>query len=309
MTAGSNPLVTVAMTVRNAQDTLAMAIASISAQTHRDWELVIVDDGSSDASMRIAERAAGADPRIRTVHHPESRGIASRLNAVLQATSSPLFARMDADDVAYPSRLERQLAYLDEHPEVDVVGSAMVVFGGEGRAIGKRLAPREHDQICARPHDAIPLFHPTWLGRVEWFRRWGYAPEAVRCEDWDLLYRAHRSSTFANLPEALMGYRDELVLRDILVSRAKLAPRAARDLWFRGERLAAAATLSHHAAKGLLDAVAITTGLNHRILPQRAGPMSVAELAEWRVVWSSVRSAEAIARYSELSSPRSVPSP
>jgi hypothetical protein len=213
----------------------------------------------------------------------------ARLNELVDAAASPLLARMDADDIAYPRRLERQVTYLQSHPEVDLVGASMIVFGADGRAIGKRSAPTGHHQILARPSAGFRLFHPTWLGRAEWYRRHRYSVRAVRCEDQDVLYRSHRTSVFANLDEPLLGYREErLILRNLLAGRLTWARITGGRLWREQQRCAALLVGTNQIAKGLVDALAIGTGLDHRLLRQRAGEMADAEEEEWREVWESL---------------------
>lgn len=283
-----SPHVTIGMTVRDAETSLAAAIASVRAQTFEDWALLIVDDGSTDASASIALAAAAEDERIHVTRGSDSWGTAARLNELIDMADGALFARMDADDVAYPQRLARQVSFLESHPEVDLVGASMVVFGAGGQPIGKRAAPGSHEQICRRPASGFRVFHPTWLGRLAWFRRHRYDPTAHRCEDQDLLYRAHRTSVFANVSDPLLGYReDRLDLPNLLVGRVNFARRTARRRWDAGQRPAALATLGEQLAKGSLDAVAVGSGLDHRLLRQRAGPISSAERGEWLAVWSA----------------------
>jgi glycosyltransferase involved in cell wall biosynthesis len=297
------PRVSIAMSVLDAERTLPAAIASLRLQTFTDWELLIADDGSTDASLAIAEEAAAADGRISVTAAPERRGLARSLNELVDGAAAPLLARMDADDVSYPQRLERQVAFLDGHRDVDLVGAAMTVFRDGGAAIGKRTAPTEHGDICRRPASGFRLFHPTWLGRTDWFRRFGYDPAAVRCEDQDLLYRAHRTSTFANIAEPLVGYREgRLGFRRISAGRANLTRRTTADLWRRGHRLAAAGTMAEQIGKAGADAIALGTRLDHRVLRHRAGRISDAERAEWAAVWSSS------SRYSDASSAASASS-
>src|SRR5205807_2440696 len=114
-------------------------------------------------------------------------GRAARLNQLVSSAGGTIVARMDADDISYPQRLERQLRLLNAQPGVDVVGSSMIVFRNHGELAGKRPAPGDHADICRRPGVGFALFHPTWMGRVQWFRRYPYRLAAVRCEDMDLL--------------------------------------------------------------------------------------------------------------------------
>jgi len=280
--------VTILMTALNAERTLSTALASIRAQTYADWELLLVDNGSEDRSVQIGAETAAADPRIRVIPDEGRRGRSVKLNQLLDVAQSPLFALMDADDVAYPQRLERQVAYLHGHPQVDLVGAAMLVFGVDGRAIGKRAVPLEHREICARPRAGFRLFQPTWLGHAEWFRRYRYSERASRCEDQDLLYRSHRTSVFANIGEPLLGYREErLIMRKLLMSRLNWTRLTGGQLWREGQHGHALQIAASQIAKASVDAIAVGTGLGHRLSPQRAGRMSVKEAQEWRRVWES----------------------
>jgi glycosyltransferase involved in cell wall biosynthesis len=291
------PGVTIGMSVRDGAATLRACIASVRAQTHTDWELLIRDDGSRDASAAIVAEAAAADPRIRAIGDTSRRGTATSLNELIAAARGPLFARMDADDVCFPARLERQVGHLRTHPEVEVVGCSVVVFGSGGHPIGIRRAPVGHEAITRRPLSGFRLFHPTWLGRLEWFERWGYTPDARRWEDHDLLYRAYRDSVFDNLPEPLLGYREEqLALRVILSDRLQAGRGTMGHLVREGRPGGALAALGIQLAKGALDVVALGSGLGYRLLPQRAGPISPAAATEWQAVWSAVTATPASAR-------------
>jgi glycosyltransferase involved in cell wall biosynthesis len=284
------PLVTIGLPAYEAASTLPAAVASIRAQTYEDWELLLIDDGSTDGTAELLPAFERADERIRVFCDGRHEGVSVRANQLVELARGRLFARMDADDIAYPARLERQVAFLDENPRVDLVGCSMLVFGKSGVVRGKRPAPAAHEEICAHLHSRFfPLFHPAWTGRMDWFRRYPYRPEAMRCEDQDLLLRAYTDSTFANLPEVLLGYREEKVrLGPVLTGRVNWA-RAVR-LARRGQSpIPTAAVAASQVAKGLLDLVAVPLRLDRRLLRQRAGPVTDAERQEWERVWAEVQ--------------------
>jgi glycosyltransferase involved in cell wall biosynthesis len=291
------PRVTIGLPVRDAESTLPEALASIVGQSFSDWELLVVDDGSADGTPKIVAELSGDDGRVRLIADGEQRGLPARLNQLIDLAGGELFARMDADDVAYPARLERQVAHLAANPEVDLVGCSMLVFGEGGVPRGKRPAPPSHAEIVTRPRASFfPLFHPAWIGRTEWFRRYRYRPEAHRCEDQDLLLRAHRQSTFANLPEILLGYREDRVrLRPTLVGRANWA----RCVWrARHEESPswAVAAVAAQAAKAGLDVVAVALRAERYLLPHRAQPIAETERARWAEVWAGARRLDGAAR-------------
>ena len=145
------PRVSVVMPVYNAEGFVEAAARSILDQTFTDLELIAVDDGSTDGSGAILDRLAAADPRLRIVRRPNT-GVTGALNDGLAAARAPLIARMDADDVSAPTRLEKQLAYLDAHPDIGLLGCAWTTCPADGR----RIAPDPHLlAIWQRGPDAI----------------------------------------------------------------------------------------------------------------------------------------------------------
>ncbi|MCC7502875.1 MAG: glycosyltransferase family 2 protein [Flavobacteriales bacterium] len=165
-------MVTLLLPFRNATGTLDAAIASIVAQTFSDWTLLLIDNASEDGGPAIAQGWCERDPRILLVKEPQV-GIAHALNTGLQHASTPLVARMDADDVCHPERLARQVAYLNEHPEIGVLGTRTVFASTVEKSSGMAwyvgwqnaiLTPHEH--YVKRFVDA-PLAHPTVMVRRE----------------------------------------------------------------------------------------------------------------------------------------------
>jgi glycosyltransferase involved in cell wall biosynthesis len=290
---GSIPLVTVGLPVLNGEQTIAAAIRSILLQTLLDWELLVFDDGSTDRTLGIV--ASFQDPRISIISDGIRRGTPFRLNQAIEKGRGKYFARMDADDVAYPRRFEAQVRYLDSHPDVDLVGTSTLLFKGQGEAIGKRNAPARHTEITARPFASFPIAHPTYMGRHEWFSKFRYDEEVRRGQDQTLLLRSYRTSRFANLPDILLGYREEqLKISKSFWGRkyfmSHLISGRGRDVPFpmviRG--------LVGHSMKFALEVFAIATGLDYRLLRHRVRPASKTELAEWEGVWSSVMDLDVI---------------
>lgn len=201
------PLVSIALPVFNNEKTLFRAIRSIQQQTYINWELLVLDDGSTDRSCEIAR--SFHDQRIRIYEDRVNRGIAVRLNAAIGLARGEYFARMDGDDVSFPERLAIQVNYLISHPEVDVLGTGVVVFRGDGVALGTMLLPEKHRDICRIPWFGIRLAHPTWMGRRHWFKKNQYRTWMKKAQDQDLLLRTYTSSRFESLSEVLVGYNEE----------------------------------------------------------------------------------------------------
>jgi glycosyltransferase involved in cell wall biosynthesis len=286
-------MVTVGMPVRDCERTVSAAIRSILWQSYSNWELLILDDGSTDRTLEIVERFQ--DSRIRIVTDGASKGLSARLNQAISLGRGEYFARMDGDDISYPERLERQILFLRGHPEIDLLGAGILVFRDEGQALGTRVILENHEEICRRPSAGFYLPHPTWMGRTAWFRRHLYRAQAVRMEDQDLMLRAHRTSRFANLPEILLGYReDSFSLRKALAGRYHFMSLLAFDGGQIGiGPLAAWSGIARHALKAGTEIFAAGTGLTYRVLGHRAVPVSTEQLARWRNVYGGLMRPEA----------------
>ena len=221
------------------------------------------------------------------LHDGQSKGLPVRLNEAIGLAGGGFYARMDGDDVCYPGRLELQLEFLRSHPEVDLVGGGLLVFGKGGRVIGRRIPPESHREICRRPYSGFPMAHPLFFGKASWFQIWRYSPQVRFGCDQDLLLRSYRSSRFANLPDVLLGYREERVmLRKCYRYRISMC----RGLVARpesGSLSRRALGIALHAAKFMADTLAVSTGLRYHLLRHRARPVTGAEAAEWREVWQS----------------------
>lgn len=275
------------MAMRNSQRTLRPALRSLLRQSFPDWELILIDDGSSDDSVELARRTA--DSRLHLVADGAWQGLPARLNQALSMTRGKYVARMDADDVAFPQRLEQQVGYLDANPLVDLVGTRAIAFDDAGVALGVLPSAGNHAAICANPWLGFSLAHPSWMGRHAWFERYRYRLEAIRCEDQDLLLRSYASSVFACLPEVQMGYRHGRVsLRNTLLGRYHYAVsllRQGRETGKWARSLGGAAT---QLSLGAAVAGGVLLGLRQRILLRRFVPASDLELAEWEQVWRRV---------------------
>ena len=206
--------VTVLLPFHNAAPTLDAAIDSIAVQSFRDWQLLLIDNASTEGSRAIADAWVRRDPRITVLEEPTA-GIANALNTGLHRISETYVARMDADDIAHPDRLARQVAYMDAHPEIGVLGtrtrfqtsveksSGMAWFVGWQNAI---LSPQEH--YVKRFVDA-PLAHPTVMFHRKLVEQFGGYDAGPLPEDHELWLRwMHHGVRFAKLPEELLTWHD-----------------------------------------------------------------------------------------------------
>ena len=200
------PVVTVAMSVLNGGSYLQSAVQSIVEQTFQDWELLILDDGSTDSA--IDTLLCLEDPRVIVIQDGQNRGLSARLNQAMDMARGQYFARMDHDDVSHPSRLAEQVAFLEKHPKVDLVATKCVTINEQDYPVGTLPFALHHKMICAWPWLRFPMPHPSWMGRVCWFRRYYYKdPAPYCCEDNELLLRAYKNSTFDTVDAILLAYR------------------------------------------------------------------------------------------------------
>jgi hypothetical protein len=164
----------------------------------------------------------------------------------------------------------------------------MMVFAEGGRPAGLYAVRTTHAAICARPLSGFYLAHPTWMGRIEWFRKWRYDPVCRKAQDQDLLLRAWRSSRYAALPEPLVGYRqDALSVRKSWLGRYYFSRAILRVSAREGRLPAGTAAVFMQAAKLALDTAAITTGTAKSLLRHRALPFANPEAERWRSVWAA----------------------
>ncbi len=202
---GRQPRVTVLMPVYNGERYLREAIGSILGQTFGDFELLIVNDGSTDASESIIR--SHDDPRIRLVTNEANLRLTATLNRGLALARGQYLARMDCDDISLPERLGKQVAFLDAHPEVAVVGTWYRTTG-EGRERIVRY-PKKRGMLRSLLLFASPLAHPTVMLRRELFVRNGflYDPDFPNVEDYELWSRISVSHDIAVMGEVLLRYR------------------------------------------------------------------------------------------------------
>ena len=212
-------------------------IASVLSQSFRDFEYLMVNDGDPAQAEDIERRFN--DPRIRIVHPPSPLGLSGSRNAGLQLARGELIAFIDSDDFCEPGRFEKQVAFLDAHPDHVLVGSALRYIDEHSRTIGARSYPSDDDAIKARIVAANCVAQPSVMARREkLIEAGGYTSEFPAAEDYDLWLRLARLGKFHNLPEKLVAYRihtaagKHLLLRPALRDSTRLKVRAVRRYGF-----------------------------------------------------------------------------
>jgi len=194
------PRVSVVMPVRNGERFLREALDSTLGQTLAELELIVVDDGSTDATPEILAEAADSDPRVR-VQRQQAGGLTVAINAGCALARAALIARMDADDVMLPDRLERQVAYLEAHQDVALLGGGIVLVDEAGNEIDREPGRRQLDFLVRND-----LTHATVMMRADAFRSLG-GYRLDQSEDYDLWLRFDEQHGVAALTEHVIRYR------------------------------------------------------------------------------------------------------
>src|SRR5690606_22947862 len=167
----------------NAEKYLKFAIQSVIAQSYQNWELILVDDGSSDNSLEIAQEFALKDARIRVICDGKNRKLPYRLNQLITESKGDFIARMDADDLMHPDRLKKELSFLLENPDCDLVSGGIVSIDHENNVIGIRLVK----ELTTLNKDTknYPIVHPTVMARRGCYLRNSYSLDYPRAEDYE----------------------------------------------------------------------------------------------------------------------------
>ena len=281
----TNPVITIAMPFYNSAATLELCIRSLLNQSYGDFELLLCDDGSDDQGLAIAH--SFDDPRVICWSDGRRLRLAARLNECIDRARGSYLARMDADDIAYPDRFARQLAFLGAHTEVDLCSAGAMVFGKHGRPLWRFSPAQEHAGITRSPFRGFPLWHPLWMGHIEWFRRWRYEETAWQAQDQELLLRSYRLSRFANLPQVLLGYRRERVtLKKLFRYKVLHIQYVCRQSGAVASNWQKLQLLVISAVRFAANCTALLGGFERRFGHQAAKAPTVAELAEWRNLWN-----------------------
>lgn len=201
----NSPLVTIGIPVYNGEMVIGHAIDSVLAQTCQEFELIIIDDGSTDDTWEIIKKYQ--DPRITAIREHQNKGIANRLNQQIGMAKGRYYARMDADDIMFPERLQKQLDFMLCHPDADVIGAQTIVFDEDLSVLGLRGYVAE-----SQDYSSVKSFlHPTVFGKTEWFRANPYNELCCGNEDFELWSRTSKHSAFYHLNTPLLFYQDKTI--------------------------------------------------------------------------------------------------
>jgi len=196
------------MAVYNGEKYLKEAIESILNQTFRDFEFIIVDDGSTDRTPEILKEYVRKDERIKIITNPQNIGLTKSLNRAIKLAKGEYIARMDADDIAAPKRLEKQIEFMKRNPEFGLVGTAYYEMNSKGNIVGEKYFPASDEEIRKNLIKYNPFFHSSVVIRKKVFDKVGLYNENIpKAQDYDLWFRIAQNYKIANLPSLLMMRR------------------------------------------------------------------------------------------------------
>lgn len=203
-----HPKVSVVLSVCNGSVYLRDSVGSILNQTFQDFEFIIIDDGSTDNSWEILTEYAKCDRRIRLNKNEENVGLTKSLNKGLKLAQGEYIARQDADDISLPNRLQLQVNFLNTHPEVGALGSAIEFIDPQGKILKKQELPEDHNSLKALLLINNCLWHSSMTMRKNLLQKLGGYNEEMLCtQDYDLWWRIACNSCLASLPDILSRYR------------------------------------------------------------------------------------------------------
>jgi len=198
----SRPIISVVMSVHNGGDYLQEAIESILNQTFNSFEFLIVDDGSTDKSLEII--ASYDDKRIVLIKNEMNLGLSISLNKGIKLAKGKYIARMDADDISFPERFEKQVKFLEGNPDIDLCGTWFKVFGKKEYT---QKLPIQHNQIKSDLLFYTPIAHPTVMMKRTIFDKHKYSEKFLKAQDYALWVELINNFKFANISEPLLYYR------------------------------------------------------------------------------------------------------
>ena len=200
-------MLTIGLPFFNNEHTLANAVKSVLIQSFTDWEMILINDGSTDGSVEIAAAMTRIDSRISLVSDGMNRGLITRLNQIISMAKGDFIARMDADDMMLPEKLQSQMEILMKNKQIDVIDIAAYTINENYEPTGLRGTEdvaTERKQVIKN----VLLFHPTVIAKTSWFKLNPYSPDFLRAEDYELWNRAFENTVFYRIKKPLFLYRE-----------------------------------------------------------------------------------------------------
>lgn len=219
--------VSIAIPFFNSGDHLELAILSVLAQTHQDWELILLDDGSTDDSLKIARKYADLDDRIRVLSDGQNRKLPYRLNQVTMLAQYDLIARMDADDLMATDRIQRQVEFLKRNSDFDLVTTGVCSINKKNEVVGARVPTVSYQELTLEKmfRGQHEIVHASILAKKSWYLRNKYDVKIERAQDYELWIRAFLANDLKIGYLSYLGYyyREDLgITKDKLLKTYKI---------------------------------------------------------------------------------------
>lgn len=203
-----SPKISVLLPVFNGMPYLPSAISSILNQTYKNLEVIVINDGSTDDSLKYLKTLR--DKRVKIITNKSNLGLVYSLNIGLKNAKGEYIARMDSDDISHKMRIKKQFAFLIKNDQVDLCGSWVLVINEKSQKIGLKKTPLTHKKIVKFLDWYSPIIHPTFFATREFYKSVnGYSQQFEFAEDYDLLIRGKKNHIYANMPEALLSFRKQ----------------------------------------------------------------------------------------------------
>jgi glycosyltransferase involved in cell wall biosynthesis len=199
--------ITVLLPVYNGEKHLDEAIDSVLSQSYSEFEFLIINDGSFDNTDNIIRKYAESDPRIRYIENEKNLGLVESLNRGLGLARGKYIARMDADDICHPERFQKQIDFMESHPEIAICGTSFQSFGSSNTT---HIYPRDHEAIKAGLLFGSCICHPSVFMRTDFIKEYeiNYLKETFPAEDYKIWVKAAKNGQLHNLPDILLQYRE-----------------------------------------------------------------------------------------------------
>ncbi|MFH1547498.1 MAG: glycosyltransferase, partial [bacterium] len=204
----SNPLVSIVIPVHNGEKYIEESIKSCLLQTYSNFEIIVVDDKSTDNTLQILKELENRESKLIIIEAEKQNGLGNVLNIGIKASSGKYIARLDADDVMYPTRLEKQVSFMEINTDVVVVGGQIDTMDENGKIIGERSYSLQDSDIKKNLFLFQPFAHPAVMIRKDAAEKVGYYPENIwKVEDVMFFFKMSKVGKFANLPDKVIKYR------------------------------------------------------------------------------------------------------
>ncbi len=295
------PLVTISSAFYNTGPLLLDMVRSAFAQTFADWELILIDDGSTDDSLRIAQSIQ--DPRIRVYSNGKNLGRSASLNRITDLARGKYIARMDSDDLCSPHRIQKQVNLLESNSQIDVAGTGMCYLDKNDLLLGYRTPVQGHEQICAHPNRTFHIAHGTIMGKKTWFEKFRYNEKLSLAIDFNLFLRSYRESVFDNVPDILYYYRfdSSFNLKKQYIARRNGAAFLFTHNWKEKRYCQAMASSFMQYVKLGVTLCAFASGFRERLMSVRFNRLDPDQMRAHLETLKLIRSIELILKTGELS--------